>query len=108
MARGLVGADHSLQFRHARSQALKEADLVIIAGMPCDFRLNYGRSINKKAYHVAINRSKEDLKKNKSPDIAIQADPGSFLLELTAKGKSNKDQVSEWVDVLRKREGEAY
>ncbi|TVP56231.1 MAG: thiamine pyrophosphate-binding protein, partial [Halomonadaceae bacterium] len=34
MARGLLGADHPLLFRHHRSDALKEADMVIVAGMP--------------------------------------------------------------------------
>ncbi len=34
MARGLLGAGHRLQFRHRRSEALREADLVILAGVP--------------------------------------------------------------------------
>jgi len=44
MARGLLGKSHVLQMRHQRKKALKSADLVILAGMPCDFRLGYGRS----------------------------------------------------------------
>src|SRR5262245_35148154 len=42
MARGLLGVDHPLQLRHQRRSALKEADLVLLAGVPCDFRLDYG------------------------------------------------------------------
>jgi thiamine pyrophosphate-dependent acetolactate synthase large subunit-like protein len=45
MARGLLGKSHRLQMRHQRTKALSNADLVIIAGMPCDFRLNYGRRL---------------------------------------------------------------
>ncbi len=67
MARELLGKDHPLQFRHHRSKALKEADLVLNFGMPCDFRLNYGQSINKKAFYIAVNRSKTDLRKNRRP-----------------------------------------
>jgi acetolactate synthase-1/2/3 large subunit len=37
MARGLLGAGHRLQMRHARKAALKQADLVLLAGVPCDF-----------------------------------------------------------------------
>ncbi len=85
MARGLLGKDHPLQFRHNRSAALKEADLVINFGMPCDFRLNYGQSINKKAFYIAVNRSKADLRKNRRPDIGIQADPCTFLLALSSR-----------------------
>jgi len=32
MARGLLGRNSSIQFRHCRRDALKEADLVILAG----------------------------------------------------------------------------
>jgi acetolactate synthase-like protein len=28
--------------RHKRKEALREADLVILAGVPCGFRLDYG------------------------------------------------------------------
>jgi acetolactate synthase I/II/III large subunit len=42
MGRGLVAADHELAFARARSVALKEADLVLVAGTPLDFRLGFG------------------------------------------------------------------
>ncbi len=35
MARGLLGRDDPLQLRHRRKEALREADLVILAGLPC-------------------------------------------------------------------------
>jgi thiamine pyrophosphate-dependent acetolactate synthase large subunit-like protein len=104
MARGLMGADHPMLFRHQRAQALKKADLVMIAGMPCDFRLDYGRVINPKAFYIAINRSKDDLKKNKKPHMAILQDPCMFLLELTAKAESAQDQFSSWVEQLKDRD----
>jgi acetolactate synthase-1/2/3 large subunit len=49
MARGLLGRDHRLQLRHQRRAALREADLVVLAGVPCDFRLDYGRQIGRRA-----------------------------------------------------------
>lgn len=104
MARGLLGADHPMQFRHSRSKALKEADLVIIAGMPCDFRLDYGRSIGRKAFYLAVNRSAKDLRKNRKPDLAVQADPGTFLLELTARARLDGSRLQEWIDQLEERE----
>jgi acetolactate synthase-like protein len=104
MARGLLGADHPLLFRQQRSQALKEADLVIIAGMPCDFRLDYGRAINPQAFYIGINRSKEELRKNKKPDLALIADPCMFLLELTSGGLFSPDNFSPWVEKLKNRE----
>ncbi len=104
MARGLLGPDHPLHFRHHRSAALKEADLIIIAGMPCDFRLNYGMSLNPKAFYIAINRSKDDLIKNKNPDLGILADPCTFLYELTKSAEIKTDRFDPWIDTLKERE----
>ena len=103
MARGLLGKDHSLYFRHKRTMALEEADLVILAGMPQDFRLNYGRSINSKAYLISINRSEEELKKNRRPDLAVQADSSYFLQMLIQEEQIDKD-FREWIKTLRVRE----
>ena len=81
MARGLLG--HSdLHMRHKRTQALKQADLILLAGVPADFRLNYGRSIPRAATYVAVNRSARTLRQNRRPDEAIHADPGTFLRQL--------------------------
>jgi len=41
MARGLLGPDHPLHMRHQRRKALKEADCVLLAGVPCDFHGDY-------------------------------------------------------------------
>ncbi|MFN8476659.1 MAG: hypothetical protein U0074_02380 [Kouleothrix sp.] len=47
MARGLLGAEHPLQLRHKRREVLRAADLVLLAGVACDFRLDYGRQIRR-------------------------------------------------------------
>ena len=41
--RGILPAGHPLLVTRARAAALGEADLVIVAGTPLDFRLGYGR-----------------------------------------------------------------
>jgi acetolactate synthase I/II/III large subunit len=41
--RGVLPRGHSLLVTRARSLAFTEADLVIVAGVPLDFRLRYGR-----------------------------------------------------------------
>ena len=68
--------------RHQRRDALKAADVVLIAGMPCDFRLGYGRAINRQAKLISVNRSRDDLKLNRKPDLGILGDPGRFLIAL--------------------------
>lgn len=106
MARGLLGKDHPLQFRHGRTAALKSADMVIIAGMPCDFRLNYGQSINSKATYIAINRSRTDMKLNRKPDLGIKADPCTFLIELASGFRLDPENppLRDWIARLRGEE----
>ena len=85
-ARGLLGASHPLQLRHRRKEALREADLVLLAGIPADFRLDYGRQINHRARLVMVSRQAADLRQNRRPTLAVEADPGRFLRDLAAHG----------------------
>ncbi|MDW8316764.1 MAG: thiamine pyrophosphate-binding protein [Anaerolineae bacterium] len=85
MARGLLGRDHPLQMRHKRREALREADFVLLAGVPCDFRLDYGNHIRRSAVYVSVNRSREDLTKNRKPTVGVLGDPGLFLRALAAE-----------------------
>jgi acetolactate synthase-1/2/3 large subunit len=56
-ARGVLPRGHELLVTRARSAALRQADLVIVAGTPLDFRLGYGsfgpREDPAKVVHVA-------------------------------------------------------
>jgi acetolactate synthase-1/2/3 large subunit len=106
MARGLMGKDHPLQMRHHRGEALKEADLVLLAGMPCDFRLGYGRSINGKATLMAVNRDKTDLNLNRKPDLGILADPFTFLCSLSEFDRHQPERFRPWLKKLQERDGE--
>jgi acetolactate synthase-1/2/3 large subunit len=104
MSRGLLGRHDALQFRHARGKALKEADLVIIAGFPFDFRLSYGRAIGSKATLVSANLSARDLRKNRRPEIALQMHPGEFLDELAGVTAAPGARWNGWFETLKTRE----
>lgn len=60
-ARGVLPAGHDLLVSRARSRAFAEADLVLVAGVPLDFRLGYGSFGPKQApaavVHVADSPS---------------------------------------------------
>lgn len=102
-ARGLLGRHNSIQFRHKRNEALKAADVVIVAGFPFDFRLSYGQKINRKATLISANLSAEDLRKNRRPDIGIEMHPGDFVRQL-ADAVQKKGSWDEWIGTLRERE----
>eukprot|EP00300_Choanocystis_sp_HF-7_P023971 c25364_g1_i1.p1 GENE.c25364_g1_i1~~c25364_g1_i1.p1 ORF type:complete len:617 (+),score=136.82 c25364_g1_i1:39-1853(+) len=82
MARGLLGRRHPLHLMHKRAEALRQADLVILAGVPQDFRLGYGRSIPSRTFIVSVNRSDKDLSLNRTPNLGIRGDPARFLIDL--------------------------
>jgi len=103
MARGLLGADHPLHMRHKRRMALREADLVILCGVPCDFRLDYGNHISRKSTYISVNRSRLDLRKNRRPDLPILGDPHSFLLSLSALVKASEGKYGAWLEALNGR-----
>ena len=104
MARGLLGRTHELQLRHNRGAALKEADCVIVCGFPFDFRLGYGRGINKHGTLIAANLSTHELKKNRRPDIAIEMHAGDFLVALAERMSSSGGAWTDWLQTLRDRE----
>jgi acetolactate synthase-1/2/3 large subunit len=96
MARGLLGPSHPLHRRHQRRNALKEADVVILAGVPSDFRLDYGRHVRQ-----------IDLKRNRKPDIGALADAGLFLRALadTVEAGTQK-RWQDWHLTLEARDAE--
>ncbi|HSD87398.1 MAG TPA: thiamine pyrophosphate-binding protein [Kofleriaceae bacterium] len=104
MARGLLGRTHELQLRHNRGAALKEADCVIVCGFPFDFRLGYGRGINKQGTLIAANLSAHELRKNRRPDIAIEMHAADFLVALADRAGGGGGAWTEWLDTLRTRE----
>ena len=107
-ARGLLGAHAGLQFRHRRKEALREADFVLLAGIPNDFRLDYGKHVGRQAKLVMVSRSERDLRQNRRPQIAVHADPGRFLRALAARlqrgGAIGADES--WRNALVRRENE--
>lgn len=101
MARGLLGREHPLQMHHARRKALRESDCVILAGVPCDFRLDYGRQIRRSAVLIAANRSAADARMNRRPMIAAVGDPGRFLQDLAANSHVSRGSWQDWIERLR-------
>lgn len=107
MSRGLLGQKSAIQMRQCRKDALKEADVIILAGAVCDFRLGYGRSLGRKAKIIAVNRNKEQLYKNADmfwkPTVAVLGDVGTFVRDVASRLIGYKCDP-EWVATLRERD----
>ena len=98
MSRGCFSEDDIFFMRHNRKHALKNADVVLTVGVPLDFRLGYGFSINSSAKIIAINKSKKDINQNRKPFISIHGDPTRAICEI---GKIiNPPKCNEWTREL--------
>ncbi len=103
MGRGLLPADHELAFSRARSLALKEADLVVVAGTPLDFRLGFGHFGDARVVHLA------DTRDGVSRNVELAASAGGDLARtfaLLADGGSGgrADRHDAWIARLRDEE----
>eukprot|EP01062_Namystynia_karyoxenos_P073934 TRINITY_DN70746_c0_g1_i1.p1 TRINITY_DN70746_c0_g1~~TRINITY_DN70746_c0_g1_i1.p1 ORF type:complete len:660 (+),score=249.76 TRINITY_DN70746_c0_g1_i1:91-1980(+) len=108
MARGLLGREAPIWLRQRRGEALREADVIVLLGVPADFRLSYGAALSKRAAVITVNRCPTDLSKNApffwKPKMKVLADPSNFAVALAAAGC--KCQVGEWLQLLRGRQEE--
>lgn len=103
MARGLLGPDHPLQLRHKRREALRESDCVLLAGVPCDFRLDYGRHVRRSAKLIAANRSPRDARLNRRPDVSMMGDAGASIRQLARRMQGTAHRP-DWIAQLRGRD----
>ena len=102
MARGCLGKEDSFFLRHNRKHALKNADVVITAGLPLDFRLGYGFSINSRAKIIALNKSRKDLVKNRRPYLQLKGDPSRSIYEIAKI--INTPDCKVWLEELQQME----
>lgn len=104
MARGALGSEHPLLFLHSRKAALTQADVVILAGVPLDFRLNYGASIAENAQLVRVDRDPAELQRNRPGKVQACADPGHFLHKLAQRFTPPAHGWRSWKETLLQEE----
>uniref|UniRef100_A0A183E321 2-hydroxyacyl-CoA lyase 2 n=1 Tax=Gongylonema pulchrum TaxID=637853 RepID=A0A183E321_9BILA len=111
MSRGLLGVDCTIQMHYCRKENLKEADLIILAGTVCDFRLSYGHDLSRHAAVVAVNRSSSQLFRNEGQfwrvTLAIQADVATTLVHISRRLYYTEKQhalIAQWVNDLKKKD----
>ena len=82
MARGSLPPDHPLFAARARGVALGEADLVLVVGVPLDFRLGFGKppSLPESARIVYVDV--DDFRKHRPAAAALYGDVKAALAAL--------------------------
>jgi acetolactate synthase-1/2/3 large subunit len=110
--RGTLPMTHPNCFKATRSQALSEADTVLLIGTPLDFRLKYGKGWRADGKLIQIENDIKELNHNRQADVSLVAD-ARLVLEGLAEGlqgirydawlahleeieKEKRDQQAEW------------
>ncbi len=103
--RGCIPADHRLCFARARSKALREADVVMVAGAPLDFRLGFGQSFAADAKVVHLESHPSLLADHVELAASVGGPLGATFTALAAAVSPPPD-TKEWVEALRRTEDE--
>jgi acetolactate synthase-1/2/3 large subunit len=107
MGRGTIAADHALAFSRTRSHALKNADLVLVAGTRLDFRLGFGRFGDAKVVHLCD--AAIEVGAHASPTASTVGDLRATLETLAAAGVPDAARAAHdaWIEKLRDAESTA-
>jgi acetolactate synthase-1/2/3 large subunit len=107
-SRGILSPDDPIHFNRTRRMAFDNADVIIIAGTPFDFRMGYGKRISKESTLVQIDQDYRTVGKNRDISLGMAGDPGSILKavhDATSGSKSNGANGREgWLKELRDEE----
>jgi len=82
MARGMLPPGHPLFASRARSAALGEADLVLVIGVPLDFRLNFGQAPVLADGARIVYIDVDDFRKHRPAAAALYGDVRAALAAL--------------------------
>ena len=111
LARGCVPGDHELFFSRARSQALKQADVAIVLGVPMDFRLAFGASFGEDTEIVVIDVAEPQRRHPRAVAVECYGSLPPTLAALRDAAGAGALASAPWIAELRaseteKRDGE--
>ena len=108
-SRGMLPQSDPHHFDRTRSDAFKNADVILIVGTPFDFRIGYGKRISKEATLVQIDQSYATIGKNRDISLGLAGDPGVILAAVSQAVTGRIDngarqQRQKWMAELREIE----
>jgi acetolactate synthase-1/2/3 large subunit len=104
LARGCIAADHELFFSRARRQALGEADVALVIGVPMDFRLGFGAVFGEQTEIVLIDRVELPPAAPRRVAAALYGPVSATLDALRTGAAAGGAGRAGWVDGLRAAE----
>ena len=108
-SRGMLPQSDPHHFDRTRSDAFKNADVILIVGTAFDFRMGYGKRISKEATLVQIDQSYATVGKNRDISLGLVGDPGAILAAVSQAVSGRIDngarqQRQKWMAELREIE----
>ncbi|HWE75702.1 MAG TPA: thiamine pyrophosphate-binding protein [Stellaceae bacterium] len=103
-ARGAFRPNDPNGFHSTRHHAFDHADLIIIFGLPFDFRIAYGRGLPRNVPLAQVDLDYRTVGKNHDVDIGIVGDCGTVmeeLLNILALGNDGSTKRHAWLEELR-------
>jgi acetolactate synthase-1/2/3 large subunit len=101
LARGSLPWGHPYLGNRTRSEALKDADVVLSLGVDWDFRTGFGKKINLDATVIQIDQDPSKIGWNRDVQIGAVADPGTVIGQLVAKLDTlGRVEEREWTSQL--------
>ena len=106
LARGMLPPAHRLFRSRSRSAGLGQADLVLVVGVPLDFRLNWGQPPVLLDGGKIVYVDADDFRKHREPAAALYGDIAAAL-DALAQACRDTPRHDRWLAELADREGAA-
>ena len=106
IGRGVLPDAHPLCMNKISWRALSQADLILVLGARLDWTFRYGTSIRTDAVLIHVDIEPGELGRNREAQLAVNADLGAFigelsaLFDLNAKNAHLKSRDDQWLSAL--------
>jgi thiamine pyrophosphate-dependent acetolactate synthase large subunit-like protein len=109
MGRGFVPDDHPLNMGAARSNIMRGADVVLVAGARLNWMFDFGKRFAPDAKIIHIDIEPEEIGANRATEVGLVGDAGAvlnqLLTEMQGKTEGIADRAEEgpWLSSLREK-----
>ncbi|MDO8567172.1 MAG: thiamine pyrophosphate-binding protein [Dehalococcoidales bacterium] len=108
MGRGSIPDDHPLNFNATRNLAIKNADVVLLAGVRLNWMFKLGSDFAPSAKLIQIDIEPKEIGRNRAATVGIVGDIKQVLMQILAETRGKKKAMTDrsaWVSSLQaKRE----